>query len=302
MTQPCSTQNTNLALKNANRMAIMWMVASMAAFALEDALVKRVAGEMPLGQTLFLFGLCGALAFAALLRRTGSALFHRDALSPPMRVRAVFELIGRLFYFLSVALTPLSAATAILQATPLLVVLGASLFFGEHIGWRRWCAVILGLLGVLMVLRPSSSDFSALSLLTVIGIIGFAGRDLASRAAPASLTTHHLGFYGFLTIVLAGLLYAVWDGRAPVLPNPVIVVYLFGAVFVGVFAYAALMKSVRSGDIATVTPFRYTRLLFGLGMGMAFYGEQITQAMLFGCLTIVAAGLFLAWHGRLQTR
>lgn len=274
----------------------------MAAFAVEDALVKGIAGEMPLSQTLILFGLGGALAFAALLRREGSALFHRDALSPPMQVRALFELVGRLFYFLSVALTPLSAATAILQATPVLVVLGASLCFGERIGWRRWCAVILGLLGVLMVLRPSTADFSPLSLLTVIGIIGFAGRDLATRAAPATLSTLHLGFYGFLTIVLAGLLYAIWEARAPVLPNPRVVVYLLGAVAVGVFAYAALMKSVRSGDIATVTPFRYTRLLFGLGLGVAFYDEQITQAMLFGCLTIVVAGLLIAWHGRVRMR
>lgn len=278
------------------------MVAAMAAFAVEDALIKRLAHEMPIGQALIFFGLGGVLAFAALARHDGTILLHADILSRPMWVRAVFELVGRLFYFLAIALTPLSAATVILQATPVLVVLGASLYFREHIGWRRWCAVIAGLVGVLVVLRPSTTDFSALSMLTVIGLIGFAGRDLASRAAAPSLGTRHLGFYGFLTIVVAGALYAVWDGRAFVQPGTIAAACLAGAITVGVFAYAALMKAMRTGDIATVTPFRYSRLLFGIGLGMAFFEEKIDATMLLGCAIIVAAGLLIAWDRRLAQR
>jgi drug/metabolite transporter (DMT)-like permease len=276
---------------------ILWMVAAMAGFAVEDALIKRVASEVPIGQALIIFGLGGALVFAVLARRDGAALLQRDALSRPMLARALFEVVGRLFYFLAVALTPLSAATVILQATPVLVVLGASLYFGERVGWRRWCAVVAGLLGVLIVLRPSASDFSAMSLLTVIGMVGFAGRDLASRAAPPTLGTHHLGFYGFLTIVTAGAIYAAWSGRPFVRPGPVAAACLAGAVFVGAFAYGALMKAMRTGDVATVTPFRFTRLFFGIGLGVAFFGERIDATMLLGCAVILAAGMLIAWHG-----
>lgn len=279
-------------------LGVLWMIAAMAAFAAEDALIKRAARELPLGQALIIFGLAGALVFAGLVRRAGAPLFHRDVLSRPMLARAVSELVGRLFYFLAVALTPLSSATVVLQATPVLVVLGAGLFFGERVGWRRWCAVIAGLLGVVIVLRPSASDFSAMSMLTVIGIVGFAGRDLASRAAPRSLGTFHLGFYGFLTILLAGLLYAAWEGRAFAGPGPIAAICLGGAVAVGVFAYAALMKAMRTGDIATVTPFRYTRVPFGIGLGAAFFGERIDSLMVLGCAIIVAAGLLIASGGR----
>lgn len=278
------------------------MVAAMAAFAVEDALIKRAAREVPIGQVLIVFGLGGALAFAALARSDGTALFHADALSRPMLVRALFEFVGRLFYFVGIALTPLSAATAILQATPLLVVLGANRYFGEKIGWRRWCAVIAGLLGVLIVLRPSASDFSALSMLAVIGVVGFAGRDLASRAAPPSLGTRQLGLFGFLTIVLAGVTYAVWDGRAFVRPGPTAGACLAGAVAVGVFGYAALMKAMRTGDVATVAPFRYTRLFFGIGLGMVVFDERIDTPMMLGCAIIVAAGVLIAWHGRVTAR
>src|SRR5690606_3398055 len=116
---------------------------------------------------------------------------------------------------------------------------------------------------------------------------GFAGRDLASRAAPRSLGTAHLGFYGFATIVAAGLLYAAWDGRPPVQPGPLAAACLAGAVGVGVFAYSALMNAMRTGDVATVTPFRYTRPLFGIGLGVVVFDEQIDLPMMLGCGIIV---------------
>ncbi|MEY4416973.1 MAG: hypothetical protein RIQ53_4266 [Pseudomonadota bacterium] len=283
---------------HANLRGIGWMVAAMAAFAIEDVCVKLAARTLPVGQVLMLFGLGGMLLFAACPRGSGAPLFDAAVRAPAMRVRAVFEFIGRLFYVLAISLTPLSAATAILQATPVLVVLGASLWFGERVGWRRWLAIVAGLLGVLVVLRPAAGDFSALSMLTVVGMIGFAGRDLASRAVPAVLGTRHLGFFGFLTVTVAGAACALWDGRAPVWPTASAAAALAGGVAIGVAAYACLMKAMRTGDIATVTPFRYTRLLFGLGLGVAVFGERLDGPMLAGCAIIVGAGLMIAWEGR----
>jgi drug/metabolite transporter (DMT)-like permease len=201
-----------------NLRGVLWMVAAMATFSLEDAFIKRATRVWPVGQVLITFGLLGALCFAAAARRSRTRLLVPALLSRPMRIRAVFELIGRLFYVLAVALTPLSAATVILQATPVLVVLGGSLVFKERVGWRRWAAVVAGLVGVLLILRPDAEAFSPLSVLTLVGMVGFAGRDLASRAAPPALGTVHLGWAGLLTVVVAGALYAVWEGRAFVLP------------------------------------------------------------------------------------
>ena len=97
----------------------------------------------------------------------------------------------------------------------MVVVAGAALFFGETVGWRRWSAILVGLIGVVVIIQPTGDSFSALSILAVLGMLGFAGRDLASRAAPATLGTEVLGFYGFLCIVVAGLAYRFWEG-API--------------------------------------------------------------------------------------
>ncbi|WP_286175502.1 DMT family transporter [Labrenzia sp. CE80] len=283
--------------RRANLLGSLWMVGAMAAFALEDAFLKGAAAELPVAEILLLMGVCGALVFAVLARFRGERLANRDVTSPPMLIRFVFEFIGRLFYVVALALTPLSSATAILQATPIVVVLGAALIFGETVGWRRWTAIIVGLIGVLIVLRPGAEAFSALSILAVVGMLGFAGRDLASRAAPASISTNVLGFYGFVTIAVAGGVFYLWEGRALVMPSPAAALSLLAVVTAGVLAYSALMKAMRTGQVSAVTPFRYSRLLFGVGLGVFVFDEKLDAWMVAGCVLIVASGLFILWRG-----
>ncbi len=272
------------------------MVAAMAGFTLEDVLVKEVSQTLPVGEILVLFGVGGALIFALVARLQGQRLLVGAVLSPPMRIRALFEVTGRLFYVLAIALTPLSSATVILQATPLVVVAGAMLFLGERVGWRRWAAIVLGMIGVIIVIRPGSASFSPLSLLAVLGMIGFAGRDLASRAAPATLSTSILGLYGFLSVVFAGTLFSVWDGEPFVWPHIDIAMVLTSGVVAGVVAYSCLMKAMRTGEVSAVTPFRYTRLLFGVAAGVLFFGEQLSPAILMGSGLVVLSGGFVMWR------
>ncbi|WP_298836462.1 DMT family transporter [uncultured Roseobacter sp.] len=281
---------------HANLTGSLWMITAMAAFAAEDALLKGAARTLPVWEILVLFGLGGALLFAALARLRGAALWTPDVVSKPMRIRMVFEITGRLFYVLAIALTPLSSATVILQATPIVVVAGAAMFFGETVGWRRWVAIILGLTGVLVIIQPGADSFSPLSVLAVLGMLGFAGRDLASRAAPARLSTDILGVYGFIAIVIAGCAFAFWEGRSFEVPEAEAAVFLGCAVLCGVLAYTALMKAMRTGDVSAVTPFRYTRLLFGIALGVVFFGESLSAGMITGSALIVLSGLFIMWR------
>jgi len=105
----------------------------MAIFAIEGAFIKAVSLALPVGQILVIFGLGGAMVFACLAHLNNEPLFIKDVISRPMRIRVIFEIFGRLFYVLAIALTPLSSATVILQATPLVVVAGAALMFGKRL-------------------------------------------------------------------------------------------------------------------------------------------------------------------------
>ena len=286
--------------QRANLIGSIWMIAAMALFAIEDALLKAAAETLPISQILVLFGAGGALIFAALARRQDNPLVPKEISSRPMLIRAVFEIFGRLFYTLAFVLTPLSSTTVILQATPLVVVAAAAMLFGETVGWRRWAAIFLGLLGVVVIIQPGGDSFTPLSILAVLGMLGFAGRDLASRAAPASLSTAILGLYGFFALIAAGGIYAIYEDKAFVTITLETGILMALACAIGVAAYGALMKAMRTGEVSAVTPFRYSRLLFGLALGVLVFGEALTSDMILGSLLIVASGLFILWRG--QTR
>lgn len=273
------------------------MTGSMAGFAVEDVFVKAAAKVMPLGQILLIMGMVGVLVFALMAKSRGEALAPRAFVAPAMLLRSAFEVVGRLFYGLSIALTALSTTSAILQATPLVVVAAAAVFFGEKVGWQRWLAVIVGFIGVLIILRPGVEGFSVLSLLAVVGLLGFAGRDLATRAAPKGLSNRQLGILGFAMLASAGAILLVWSGGA-VLPDSHGLALVGGGSVVGILGYHALTGAMRTGEVSVVTPFRYTRLVFAMILAMAIFGERPDAATWAGAALVVASGVFTLTRSR----
>jgi drug/metabolite transporter (DMT)-like permease len=282
---------------SANERGAAFMVAAMGGFAVEDVFLKAASRHMPVGEVIALIGLCGMLAFIGLTWRRGEAAFPAAMFTRQMAVRSGFEVTGRLFYCLAIALTPLSVASAILQATPLVVVAGAAVVFGEVVGVRRWLAVLAGFVGVLIIIRPGLAGFDALSLLTVIGLIGFAGRDLATRAAPPALSNMQLGVAGFAMLSVAGVIILVVNGEYGVPDATGVGLTLCATVF-GVGAYTALTVAMRTGEVSAVTPFRYTRLLFALILGATIFGERPDQWTLLGSAIVVASGVYVLTQNR----
>lgn len=268
------------------------MVLAMAAFAVEDAFFKFATAEMPVGVALVMFGLIGLVIFVGFSLRAGEAVFHPAVLSKAMIFRSVFELGGRLFFALALAFTPLSSTSAILQSAPLVVTLGAVLFLGAKVGPRRWMAMLVGFFGVLLILRPTPESFEATSIFALLATLGFAGRDLATSVSPKTMSGRQLGTLGFMVLVVAGLVLVPFYGvPAEMLALPALGAVAIAAV-VGVVAYNALTVAMRTGDIAVVTPFRYSRLLFALGFAVLWFGERPDLMTLAGAVLIVGSGLY----------
>lgn len=280
-----------------NLRAIALMVLSMAGFAIEDMLIKIIALEMPTGQFLILIGAGGALIFTAMSRRQGQAVLSADFLRPSIIIRNLGEVIGTLGFVTALVLTPLSSASAILQATPLAVTLGAALFLGEAVGWRRWSAILIGFCGVIAVIRPGLDGFEPASLFAVLGVIGLATRDVATRAAPARISSAVLSAHGFAMLVPAGALLLCISGGATA-PSALGYGLLLAALAIGVSAYYALTLAMRLGDVAVVTPFRYVRLVFALAIGVTVFNEQPDAWTLIGAAIIILSGLYTFFRER----
>jgi len=272
----------------------LFMVLAMACFSVEDAFVKAAAKTVPLGEVIFLFGFFGTILYILLTLRRGEKVFHSALFTRATFIRSICEIIGRLFFSISLVLIPLSSLSAILQATPLIVVMGAAICFGEKVGWKRWSAIFIGFVGVLMIIRPGAGEFQLVSLFAVLGTLGFAGRDLATRAAPKVLSNIQLGVYGFFILMPAGLIILLFNDEVAkiVVPNSINLLYIFGTILFGFTAYYFLTIAMRIGEVSVVTPFRYTRLLFALLIGVTLFDERPDILTLLGSAIVIASGIY----------
>lgn len=285
--------------------AIGLMTLAMAAFALADMTIKILSQTLPTAQILTLLGAGGGLLFAVILRARGLPLWTGLAWHPGVLARNAADIAGTTGIITALSLIPFSQVSAIMQAAPLVVTLGAAVFLGEQVGPRRWSVILVGLLGVLIILAPEPGNPLTLgTLAAVIGMIGLSSRDLATRFTPATAPTAELAFLSLGATMLAGGLLALVQGGAwptPSRQDAGLLVLMVGAAGIAYFCVTAAM---RLGDVAAVAPFRYTRIVFAFGLAVLVLGETLTPRTLTGTALIVAAGLYtlLREHKLAQTR
>ena len=275
-----------------NLRGIGLMVLAMASFAIEDAFIKVVARDLPTGQILMVIGVVGGAFFVGMARRAGIRLLSRDLLLRPVLARNLSEIVGTIGFVTAITTIPLSTASAIAQAMPLVITMGAALIFSEPVGWRRWSAIVVGLSGVLIIIRPGLSAFDPNALWAVLAVFGLAARDLAARAVPRSISHLQLAAYGFLSLVPTGLILLPFAATPAALPDPRLSGLLAGAVLFGMLGYYAITSASRTGDVSVVTPFRFSRMLFALIIGMAVFGERPDLLTYLGATLILASGTY----------
>ena len=290
-------------LTSDNTRASLLMLGSMAAFAFEDVYLKRAATALHPGQVIAMIGFAGALCFWAVAWSKGQPILTRSALTGPALIRSLSEAGATMLYITALSLIPLSINAAILQASPLVVTMGAAIFLREPVGWRRWSAILIGFIGVLIVLRPGTEGFRAAGLLTVACVFILAARDLSTRMMPHSIGTFQLTTWAYLALVPAGLLLMLIGRAAPLPIAPSQWVDLTIALVTGLVGYWAITAAMRLGEVSFVAPFRYSRLLFAALFAAIYFAERPDAWMLVGATLIIGSDLFtFARERRLRRR
>ncbi|WP_323006991.1 DMT family transporter [Pseudorhodobacter sp.] len=275
-----------------NTRASLLMLGSMAAFAFEDVFLKRAATALHPGQVMAMVGLAGALCFWAVAHAQGQPILTRRALTGAALVRSLSEAGASMLYITALSLIPLSVNAALLQASPLVVTMGAALFLREPVGWRRWSAILIGFVGVLIILRPGTEGFEVAGLLTVACVFILAARDLSTRMMPSDIGTFQLTTWAYLALVPAGLLLMGLGQTAPVPIAPGQWADMFIALVTGLVGYWAVTAAMRVGEVSFVAPFRYSRLVFSALLAALFFGERPDIWMLAGATLIIGSGLY----------
>lgn len=268
------------------------MTLAMFFFASADAAIKMLAATHPQGQIIWITGMGGAVVFTVAALSFRQFPVTRDLLAPPVLLRVAAEAIGTVGIVMALSRLPLAMLIAIMQAVPLVVTMGAAVFLGEAVGWRRWAAILVGFAGVLIIIRPGTDGFSFDVLYAVIGVIFLAVRDLCTQRVPATATNFQLGIWGFAGLVPAGLMLSAIMGTTPGPINSSSLTLLAAITFLTVLAILFITMSMRKGDVAVIAPFRYTRLLFGLALAIFWFGERPDATTWFGAAIVAGSGIY----------
>ena len=283
-----------------NLRGIGLMTGAMATFAIEDMFLKFAARTLPTGEILAITALFGCLFFAAIARTQGQRTITRAALHPWILARNAGEMVGTYAFITALAAVPLATVSAVLQAMPLAVTLGAALFMGERTGWRRWTAIALGFAGVLIVIRPGMDGFRPAALWVLVTVAGLALRDLASRAVPPDVSTSQLSAWGTAAVTVLGL--AMMPFQTAVLPDLWQAAMLTGTVIFGTMGYWLITAASRTGEVSVVSPFRYARLIFSITIGTLVFAEYPDRMTLIGAAIIITSGLYAFARERALSR
>lgn len=292
-----------------NLHSIALILAAMLGFTLEDMFIKVLSEPLPTGQILMVLGAGSALIFATLARLNHENIFARVAWTPMMLLRALCEAIGAMLFASALARVEISTVAAVFQTLPLVITMAAALFLGEKVGWRRWSAIGVGFAGVLLIIRPGLDAFNPDTLLVLAAVFAIAARDLITRRIDSSVSSSVVSFQGFASLILAGALMMLFTPRGFGSIGPSEAAMFGGAILFGAAGYWGIVTAMRIGEASVVAPYRYTRLLFSIIVGMLIFGEIPDTATLLGASLIIGSGFYtflrehaLAKKTRLSTR
>jgi len=282
-----------------NTRGIVCMVASVGIITLNDSLLKWLSADYPVGQIMAIRGLFVFLPVLALAQWEGGLHKLRVHRPSAQAMRAAFVVCGMFLYIGGLRFMPLADAIAITFAGPLFSTALAVPMLGEKVGWRRWSAVIVGLIGVTVMLRPSGEGIAWAAMLPLGAALTSGFRDIVTRRLSVSdssssilgVTTLAVTCAGFLTLFippLTGWDYWTWH---PMEFTHVAVLALAG-LLLGTGQYL-MIESVRLAEIGLVAPFRYTSMLWAVAVGYLVYGTLPDHWMLTGAGLVIVSGIYI---------
>ncbi len=134
-------------------LGISMVVLSLICFTGIDSSAKwLIIDGMDVSQVVFLrYGVHLVILLVLLLPLLGKELFATKRLGQEI-TRGFMLFISTVFNFVAVGYLPLTVTSAIFFSLPLVLCALSVPLLGEHVGLKRWIAVLVGFVGVLIVL------------------------------------------------------------------------------------------------------------------------------------------------------
>ncbi|MBZ9993476.1 DMT family transporter [Mesorhizobium sp. BH1-1-4] len=268
----------------------LFMIVSTGSYLVNDTMMKLATVGLPSYEVLFLRGAAATLWGFPLLFALGYGkqiplIFDKRVLR-----RNLLELAAILCYVVALANMQIADSTALGQITPLLMLVGSSILFGERIGGQRMALIGLGFLGALMVAQPTMQGISVYALLALGNATFAAARDLAGRKITAEVPGMIVAISA-VVVVLIGAGAAHLMSERWVMPEARHLMLMAGAGFFLIFGHFFIFMAYRVGPTGAVAPFYYCFTVWAVISGLLVFGQFPNTLAVCGILLVVASGL-----------
>lgn len=267
------------------------MIGAIVCFTLMDASVKALAPKVGVIPALWArYAGQMLIVFILVMPRLGSVA--RTEFPGLQLARSILLMCATGFFFWGLSLIRLSDAAALMAVNPVMITLGAALFLGEKLGFRRLAGIFTALLGAAIIIRPGSDIFSPAALLPLCAAVSYSGYALLTRRVGNREDVWTSLFYTGLvgTVILTIAVPFAWET-----PDGAALLFMLLTAAFGTSGQLLLIRALSIGEASMLAPYSYVGLIFATLWGVVFFAEWPDLWTVLGALVIAAAGIYV-WH------
>jgi drug/metabolite transporter (DMT)-like permease len=258
-----------------------------------DLCAKWLLADYSLQQFVFLRSIFGVLVFLSVSRWFGGIGDLKTKRWKAHLMRTVLASGAMFGFFYGLKHMPLVNALTLAFTAPLIVTALSVPILGEHVGWRRWLAVVIGFIGVMIVLRPGKGMLTPAALAIMVASFCYAGLAISARKLATTESSLSLSVYVITGPLIISSLILPGNYVAPTV-NAWILFVLAG--FASAGAWAGIVGGYRRAPPSMLAPFEYTALIGAAIAGYYIWGEVPDKWVIAGGTIIIASGLFIVYR------
>jgi drug/metabolite transporter (DMT)-like permease len=276
---------------------IFWMIVSCIAFSSMWVLIRYASHDVHAFVIVFFRNFFGTLVLVPMMVRN-KGLMKLNRLKANLR-RATSGFIATTGTFYAVSHAPMATALSINYTAPLFATVGAVLFLGEKIHFRRVAALIVGFAGMLIVVRPGALPMSGGVLAAMISAVSTAFSIIAIRQLVASDDSRSVAAWTFILMTPPSLIVALFFWTPPPAAVWPLLVAIGCAAAVG---QLSMNRAFALAETSAVLPYDFVRFGLVTLAGITFFNERVDALTVLGGFVIFAATVYLAIRERQVAR
>lgn len=273
--------------------ALSYLMLGVAGGLALDLCAKWLLVDYSLEQFVFLRSGFGVIFFLLSARWYGGLTSLKTKRWKWHFLRTVLATGAMFGFFYGLTLMPLVNALTIAFTAPLIVTALSVPFLGEHVGWRRWLAVIAGFIGVIIVLRPGEGMFSFASIAVLFAAFCWAGLSVTARKLAATESSFALSLYITAGPLLVSSVFLPGNYTPPTADAWLLFV---AAGLCSALAWVGIVGGYRRAPPVVLAPFEYTALIGAAIAGYMIWDEVPDRWVVTGATIIIASGLYIVYR------